>query len=79
MMQHDNMSLHAKLSKLHTNIKQTPRNGAAVQHIHTKQDIVTICPKQQLGIMQALKQYATATQLENRRHGHDVHMKHNKT
>ena len=36
-------------------------------------------PKQQLGIMQASKQYATATQHENKRHGHDVQIKRNKT
>ena len=46
-MQHDKMKLHAILSKFH--IEHTP-NGATVQHIHSKQDITTICPKQQLGI-----------------------------
>ena len=57
LMQHDNMKLHAQSSKFH--IEHT-RNGATVQHIHSKQDITTICPKQQLGILQASKQYATA-------------------
>ena len=47
MMQHDNMRLHAKLSKFH---KEHVQNGATVQHTHSKQDIATICPKQQLGI-----------------------------
>ena len=46
-MQHDNMELHAILSKF--DIEHT-QNGATVQHIHMKQDITTICPKQQLGI-----------------------------
>ena len=70
------MKLHAKLSKFHI---EHARNGATVQHIHSKQDIATICPKQQLGILQASKQQATASQLENKRHGHDVQVKHNKT
>ena len=46
-MQHVNMKLHAKSSKFHIEHAQ---NGATVQHIHSKQDITTICPKQQLGI-----------------------------
>ena len=75
-MQHDNMKLHAILSKFHIEHAQ---NGATVQHIHSKQDIATICPKQQLGILQALKQHATAPQHNNKRHGHDVQVKYNKT
>ena len=62
-IQQGNMKLHAKLSKFHIEHAQ---NGATVQHIHSKQDITTICPKQQLGIMQASKQYATATQHEKK-------------
>ena len=58
-IQQGNMNLHAKLSKFH--IEHT-QNGATVQHIHSKQDIATICPKQQLDIMQASKQYATTPQ-----------------
>ena len=58
-MQHDNMKLHAKSSKFH--IEHT-QNGATVQHTHMKQVITTICPKQQLGILQASKQHATAPQ-----------------
>ena len=46
-MQQGNMKIHVKLSKLHIEHAQ---NGATVQHIHSKQDITTICPKQQLGI-----------------------------
>ena len=46
---------------------------------YTIQVIATICPKQQLGILQASKQYATAAQYKNKRHGHDVQVKHNKT
>ena len=49
-MQQDNMKLQAKSSKVHMEHTQ---NGATVQHIHSKQDITTICPKQQLGILQA--------------------------
>ena len=75
-MQHDNMKLHAKSSKF--DIEHT-KNGATVQHIHSKHDITTICPKQQLGIQQASKQHATAPQHENKRHGHDVQVNHDKT
>ena len=75
-MQHDNIKQHAKSSKFH--IEHT-QNGATVQHTHTIQVITTICPKQQLGILQAPKQYATAPHYENKRHGHDLQVKHNKT
>ena len=75
-MQHDNMELHTILSKFH--IKHTP-NGATAQHIHSKQDITTICPKQQLGILQASRQHATVPQYENKRHEHDVQVMHDKT
>ena len=68
------MKLHAILSKFH--IEHT-QNGATVQHIHSIQVIATICPKQQLGILQASKQYATAPQHNNKRHGHEVLVKHN--
>ena len=68
-MQHDNKKLHAILSKFH--IEHT-QNGATVPHIHSIQVIAKICPKQQLGILQASKQHATAPQQENKRHGHDV-------
>ena len=75
-MQHDNMTLHTILSKFHIDHTQ---NGATVQHIHSIQVIATICPKQQLGILQAPKQHATTSQHENKRHGHDVQVKPNKT
>ena len=75
-MQQGNMKLHAKLSKFHIEHAQ---NGATVQHIHSKQDITTICPKQQLGILQVSKQHATAPQHDNKRHRHDVQVKHYKT
>ena len=52
LMQHDNVKLHAILSKFH--IKHT-QNGATVQHIHSKQDITTIFPKQQVGTLQSSK------------------------
>ena len=55
-MQHDKMKLHAKLSKFHIEHAQ---NGATVQHIHSKQDITTICPKQQVDTLQTSKQHAT--------------------
>ena len=55
-MQQGNMKLHAKLSKFH--IEQA-QYGATVQHIHSKQDITTICPKQQVGTLQTSKQHAT--------------------
>ena len=55
-MQHDKMKLHAKSSKFHIEHAQ---NGATVQHIHSKQDITTICPKQQVGTLQTLRQHAT--------------------
>ena len=75
-MQHYNMKLHAIVSKFH--IEHT-QNGATVQHIHSIQVITTICPKQQLGILQASKQHAAASQRNNKRHGHEVLVKHNKT
>ena len=75
-MHHDNIKLHAILSKFHIGHTQ---NGATVQHTHTIQVIATICPKQQLGILQASKQHATVSQYENKRHGHEVQVKHNKT
>ena len=75
-MQQGNTKLHAKLSKFHIEHAQ---NGGTVQHIHSKQDITTICPKQQLGILQASKQHAIAPQHKNKRHGHEVQVKHNKT
>ena len=55
-MQYDNMKLHAILSKFHI---ENAQNGATVQHIHSKQVITTICPKEQLGTLQSLKQHAT--------------------
>ena len=74
-MRHDNMKLRAKSSKFH--IEHT-QNGATVQHMHSIQVIATICPKQQLGILQASRKYATTPQQENKRHGHDLQVKHNK-
>ena len=75
-MQQGNMKLQTKLIKFH---KEHAQNGATGQHIHSKQDIATICPKQQLGIQQTSKQYATALQHDNKRHEHDVQVKHYKT
>ena len=75
-MQHDNMKLHAKSSKFH--IEHT-QNGATVQHTHMKQVIATIFTKQQIGILQAPKQHAIVLQYKNKRHEHDVQVKHNKT
>ena len=74
-MQHDNMKLHAKSSKFHIEHTQTEQRF----NTHTLNVITTICPKQQLGILQASKQHATGSQQENKRHGHDVQVKHNKT
>ena len=64
------------LSKFH--IEHT-QNGAMVQHIHSIQVITTIRPKQQLGILQAPKQHATAPQLKKKRQGHEVQVKLDKT
>ena len=75
-MQQGNMKLHAKPSKFH---KEHAQNGATVQHSHTIQVKRTSCPKQQLGILQASKEHATASQCENKRHGHDVQVNHDKT
>ena len=58
------MKLHAILSKFH--IEHT-QNGAMVQHMHSIQVITIICQKQQLGILQASKQYATGPQQENKK------------
>ena len=68
-MQHDNMKLHEKSSKFHIEHIQ---NGATDQHIHSIQVITTIYSKQQLGMLQASKQHATAPQHKNKRHGHDL-------
>ena len=57
------MKLYAKSSNFH--IEHT-QNGATVQHIHSIQVIATICPKQQVGILQAPKQQATASQHEKK-------------
>ena len=57
-MQHGMMKLHAKPSKFDI---EHYENGATVQHIHSKQDITTICPKHQLGTLQSPKQHATGT------------------
>ena len=70
------MRLHAKLSKFHIEHAQ---NGATVQHVHSKQDIATIYPKQQLGILQASWKYATAPQHDKQIHGDDVQVNHYKT
>ena len=70
------MKLHGKTSKCHVEHTQ---NGATVQHTHMEQVVATICPKQQLGILQASKQHATAPQHDNKRHGHDVQVKNYKT
>ena len=55
-MQYDNMKLHAILSKFRIEHAQ---NGATVQHIHCKQEITMICPKQQLGSLQPSKRHTT--------------------
>ena len=39
----------------------------------------TTCSKQQLGNLQASKQYATAPQHKNKMHGHELQVKHDKT
>ena len=48
-IRHEMMQLHAKSSKFRIEYAQ---NGATVQHIHSKQDITTICPKQQVDTLQ---------------------------
>ena len=55
-VQQDNMQRHAITIKFHIEHAQ---NGATVQHIHSKQVITTICPKQQVGTLQSSKQHAT--------------------
>ena len=57
-MKQENMKLHAKLGKFHIEHAQ---NGATVQHMHSKQDITTICPKQQVGTLQTSKQHTTVS------------------
>ena len=54
-IQHDMIKLHAIISKFHI---ENAQNGATVQHIYSKQDITTICPKQQLDTLQPSKQHA---------------------
>ena len=53
------------------------RSNGSTHTLYTR--YITICPKQQLGILQASKQHATVPQYENKRNGHDVQVKHNKT
>ena len=67
--------LYANISKFH--IEHT-QNGATVQHIHSIQVIAIIFPKQQLAILQASKRLATTSQHNNKRHGHEVQVKHDK-
>ena len=55
-MKHEKMKLHAILSKFHIKHGQ---DGATVQHIHSKQVITTIYPKQQVGTLQSSKEHAT--------------------
>ena len=57
-MPHDKMKLHAKPSNFHIEHAQ---NEATVQHILSKQDITTICRKQQVGTLQPSKQHAIGT------------------
>ena len=54
-MKHDNMKQNEILRKFHIEHAQ---NGATVQHIHSKQDITKICPKQQVGTLQPSNQHA---------------------
>ena len=75
-IQQGKINLHAIISKFDIEHAQ---NGATVQHLHSKQDIATICPKQQLGILQASLTYATAPQHDNKRHLHNVQVKLDKT
>ena len=74
-MQHDNMKLHAILSKFHIKAHSKRSNGST----HTHETRRTSCPKQQLGILQTSKQYATTPQHKNKRHGHELQVKHYKT
>ena len=53
--QQGNMKLYAKSIKFHIEHAQ---NGVTVQHIHSKQ-VITICPKQQVGTLQSSKQHTT--------------------
>ena len=52
-IQHDIMKVHTILSNFHI---QHAQNGATVQHIHSKQVITTICPKQ-VNTLQSSKQH----------------------
>ena len=74
-MQHDNMQLHAKLGKLH--IEHT-QNGATVQNTH-ETSLKDKLSKTATGHLTNIKQHATPPQHEDKRHGHDVKVKHNKT
>ena len=74
MMQHDNMKCKIKQVSYRAHSKRS--NGSTHTHETSYSNNLS---KQQLGILQAPKQHATASQHENKRHGHDVHVKHNKT
>ena len=72
-MQQGNMKLHAKLSKFHIEHAQ---NGAT----HTLQTRYNNnLPKTEVCTLPTSKQHATGPQQENKRHGHDVQVKHDKT
>ena len=74
-MQHDNMKLHSILSKFH--IEHT-QNGATVQHtLYTSYS--NNLSKTATRHIASIKTNATAPQQENKRPGHDVQVKHNKT
>ena len=75
-MQHDNMKLHAILSKFH--IEHT-QNGATVQTHTLHTSLKDKLSKTATGHLTNIKQHATPPQHEDKRHGHDVKVKHNKT
>ena len=75
-MQHDNMKLHANLSKFH--IEHT-QNGATVQTHTLHTSLKDKLSKTATRHIASTKQHATASQHTNKRHGHEVQVKHDKT
>ena len=74
-MQHDNMKLHAILSKFH--IEHT-QNEATVQHIHytSLKDKLSKTATRHLA---SIKKNAKVPQHNKKRHGHELQVKHDKT
>ena len=73
-MQHDNMRLHAKLSKFHIEHAQ---NGATVQHTHST-SLKDKLSKTATRHIASIKTTSYSIPTSKKRHGHEVQVKHDK-